>query len=241
MKLQTKLKNWGGIIVDCVTDEDAGDIDLAIFYHDHGDEFLYVRTYSKEQYEYGYYLNRKDCWANFDPKLNGKEDAKNGFIIRPLLYKMPDTNASMNNEVFRILHNDNIGIQKWMDFGPQKYNDADSRLRCIFSRLKHTIDIHPDTMYDFRRYRDNIMTFIEMNDLGDEYIQMVDSITWTSRINGIDGVSGKKEGRNVLYGDGIYEVLYRGKTFDLEKLSISRLDYDEYGEYRFRLNTKQFA
>lgn len=241
MKLQTKLNNWGKTIVKVVTDEDIWDISLAIKYHDRGDEFLYVRTYSGEEYKYGYYLDRKDCFANFDPDLNGKEDVKHGFIRRPFLYKQPDQKSIMSNKVFWLLRNNYSGIQAHMDFGPQKYDNADSRLSYICDGIKRIIKEHPDTKYEFSRYKEQLMTFIKVNGLGEDCIQEVNDIPWNSRIDGVDGIAGKKKSSNILYGDGVKEVLYRGKRFDIKKLTYSVIDYDEFGFETYALNTKQLV
>lgn len=46
MKMQETLHNWGGLTLNVITDEEIKDICLAIKYNDHGDDFLYIRTYS---------------------------------------------------------------------------------------------------------------------------------------------------------------------------------------------------
>lgn len=51
------LKNWRSNDVIVELDESIDDIELAMKYEDHGDEFLLVRT-NGVYYEYGWFLNR---------------------------------------------------------------------------------------------------------------------------------------------------------------------------------------
>lgn len=148
MKMQETLENYRGMTFNAITDEELKDICLAIKYEDHGDEFLYIRTYSGEQYEYGYWFGRRDCWEDFDPARNeGESDSV--FIRRPILFK--------NKE------------------------------------------------------------------------------------RGFDGIAGKMESDNLLFGDRVISVLYRGKDFDIKKLTYSIHSEDDWGFVTYVLNTKQFA
>ena len=79
-----------------------------------------------------------------------------------------------------------------------------------------------------------------LSDLEDK-INMLDTIKWDSSIDGFDGIAGKREGYNILYGDTAISVLYRGNDFDIKKLTYSIDHEDEWGSYTYKLNTKQFA
>lgn len=245
MKLQTKLKNWSEAVLKVVTDEELKDIDLVIKYHDHGDEFLYVRTYSGEEYKYGYWLDRNNCWADFDPDLNGKEDLKHGFIRRPYLNKKPDHRSELSNKIFFTIHDKYTGIVRedtWFERA-REITDPAGTLDYVLSEIKAVLETNTDVMYDFNNnsYKRDIMYYIEKHDLGEEYIKKVEEIPWSSKIDGIDGIAGKRKADNYLYGDGVREVLYRGRDFDIDKLSYSHGDIDDWGYVTYVLNTKQFA
>lgn len=240
MKLRTSLNNWGKVIVDATTDEEIGDINLAIKYNDHGDDFLYVRTYSGEEYEYGYWFNRR-YYPDYDADKNHGE-SDDIFIKRPILFRHPDETSEFSNEVFSILHSDYCGIQKHMDFGPQKYDDAERRIEAVLYRISSlTEDKYNHTMYDFTSYKKEIETFITINELGKEYLDWLNCIEWTSRINGFDGIAGKMASSNIIVCDMICSVLYRGKNMNIKKLRYSRERDDEWGFVRRIYNTKQLA
>ena len=242
MKMQDVLENWGGITLNVVTDEDIQDINLAIKYHDHGDEFLYVRTNSGEEYEYGYWLNRKNCFSDFDINKNSGESDRL-FLKRPILFSVPDKHSEVSNSIFREIHSN--GLQEWMDFGPRKYDSDIARLR--FERVIKRIKIYLSNantqgiMYHQDDTKKYLLTFIELNGLGEEYVKQVNEVKWNSRINGFDGIAGKREGDNILLGDGICDIYYRGKEFDVNKVSYSIAASDEYGFNTYVMNTKQLA
>ena len=239
MKLQDSLVNWGGIVCNVVTDEEIGDIKLAIKYEDHGDEFLYVKTYSGEEYEYGYYLNRYG-YSDFDPaRNNGEPDEE--FIRRPILFKIPDKRSSLSNDIFQKLRSSFCGIQEHMDFGPQKYNDAEWRIEKLLTYIEELLSKNNDTMYHFEDYRKDIVSFIEINDLDKKWIKKVNSIAWNSRVNGFDGIAGKKKSYGYLTGDCAIKVLYKGRDFDITKLTYRTMGYDECGCSTYGLNPNQFA
>ena len=204
MKLYDSLHNYGRIIVEVVTDEDVKDISLAIKYNDHGDEFLYIRTYSGEEYKYGYWLNRP-----------GGEYVS--FLKKPTLYKRVDKRCGFSNDVFCTLHDDDHGIRTWMGIGAAgKFDNAQWRFDYVMWRVKDLIETEGN-------------------------LEKVESITWDSRINGFDGVAGKRAANNYLYGDRVTEVLYRGRAFDVKKLNYSVANTDEWGCNTYMLNTKQLV
>lgn len=230
MKMHECLHNYGRIIVEAVTDEELKDISLAIKYNDHGDEFLYVRTYSGEEYQYGYWLNRP----------LGKYG---NYIRRPVLFKSVDERCTISNEVFRILHDDDQGIQTWMGIGSAgKFNNAQQRFDTVMMRIAFCMEDHKYVMYDFNHYREDIVYFLKLNDIStEENLKKVEAITWDSRIGSVDGIAGKKKANNYLYGDKVTDVLYRGREFDVKKLKYSVASRDEFGCNTYVLNTKQLA
>lgn len=244
MKIQDTLHNWGGITCEVITDEDVKDIQLMIKYHDHGDEFLYVRTYSGEEYEYGYYFDRINCLADFDRnKNNGESD--NWFIKRPILFKEPDTRSTLSNEICWAVDDERLGIKNRMGFGvlTDEISDDNAKTRFEFTlmRIKALLERYSNRRYDKNELKDDLLTFIEVHNLGDDCVSEVNKIKWDSKVNGFDGIAGKKESSNYLHGDGVIEVLYKGKEFDIKKLRYKRGHRDQFGCTTYIFNTKQFA
>ena len=242
MKINETLNYWNKEIMEVVTDEELKDIDLAIKYHDHGDEFLYIRTYSKEQYVYGYWFDRPGL-SEFDiTKNNGESDSSH--IRRPILYKKPDVRSEMSNEVYWATRSDCIGIMDHTMCGPVIAGEsAIRRLYNSLDEVKRIITKHPDTMYHLENYKKDFVQFIICNfpESTDKYIKDLDEIKWTSRVNGFDGIAGKRNADNDIYGDGIREILYRGRSFDINKVTYNVSHRDEFGSNTYHLNTNQFA
>lgn len=242
MKLRETLKNYGGFAVDVTTDEEIGDILVAIKYHDHGDEFLYIKTYSGEEYEYGYYLNRRDCWEDFDiTKNSGESDVS--FIRRPIM------NVDMNerkrvdasNKVFRDINDDNYGMIDWMSFMypscVQKRNNAAYILNKLIEDIESVIK--SNVLYNFMKYKDIAIAFAKLNELGEDAFEKIESVKWSNNED-VVGIAGKQKGHDRLYGDGLISVLYRGRSFDINKVTYKRYCDDEWGCTTYSLSTKQF-
>lgn len=239
MKLRETLHNWGNIDVDVTTDEEIGDILVAIKYIDHGDEFLYVKTYSGEEYEYGYYLNRRDCFDDFDiTKNSGESDER--FIRRPIMFANMDSDecTEASDDVYRRVHGGQFGFMDWSDFMPKERYHAEVIFKMFLNTVKEIID--KGVYYNFEKYKELALEFIKVNELGQEAIDKLEEIKWNSKINGFDGIAGKREGHQQLYGDSVISVLYRGKNFDLDKITYKIASYDEWGSYTYTLSTKQF-
>lgn len=232
MKMQETLHNWGGLTLNVITDEEIKDICLAIKYEDHGDEFLYIRTYSGEEYEYGYWLGRRDCWEDFDPaKNNGESD--DTFIRRPILFKKPN-DYSISNETLWYLD------RVFGDEFSYKFREQTSvgEMNAVLERIQNIIDEYPNTIYNIESSKNKLLRIIKKSGLEEN---ILDKIKWNSRTDGFDGIAGKRKGYNILYGDTAISVLYRGKDFDIMKLTYSIDHEDEWGSYTYKLNTKQFA
>ena len=232
MKMQETLHNYGGITLNAITDEELKDICLAIKYEDHGDEFLYIRTYSGEQYEYGYWLSRRDCWTDFDLARNeGESDSV--FIRRPIMFKKPN-NYSISNETIWYLKR---------VFGEEFSYEAREKtsveeINAVLACIQNIIDEYPNTIYDIESSKNRLLRIIEKSGLN---AKVLDKVKWNSKTNGFDGIAGKMEANNFLYGDTAISVLYRGKDFDIKKLTYSIHNEDEWGCLTYVLNTKQFA
>lgn len=245
MKLQQDLKQWGGLNLNAVTDEDIGDISLAIIYNDHGDDFLYIRTYSGEEYEYGYWLNRKNFWGSFDPAKNDGQSDK-WFIKRPILYRMPDENAHYSNEACWIISR-NLEKKEGM-FGFKTIKKLESKAlaeRSIEWAIKELKVLLADAdekniYYSMKGHSaiNNLVYFATVNELDQVYFDKIKEVNIDSSINGYDGIAGKRTADNFIFCDHIRQVFYRGKNFDVEKLCISHDSTDEWGCETIRFNTK---
>lgn len=238
MKLRETLKDYRGVLVDVTTDEEIGDILVAIKYHDHGDEFLYVKTYSGEEYEYGYYLNRCDCCYNFDiTKNSGESDGI--FIRRPIMFydMTPRKVVDASNNVFRIVHDDCHGMTNWMTtLTVEKRSNAE----CILNTFIRTVEnvIESKVYYNFEHHKELVKEFVILNGLGEEALDRIEKIKWT--IEGLAGIAGKQKGMACrLYMDGIISVLYRGKRFD-DKIHLKHEGWDYWGYDRYSLSLRQF-
>ena len=75
------LKNWRSNDVIVELDESIDDIELAMKYEDHGDEFLLVRT-NGVYYEYGWFLNRPGYpdYGSYEFK-HSKRFVKKPFVV----------------------------------------------------------------------------------------------------------------------------------------------------------------
>lgn len=238
MKLRDTLRNYGGFKVDITTDEEIGDILVAIKYHDHGDEFLFVKTYSGEMYEYGYYLDRINCMYEFDITKNSGESEGN-FIRRPIMRVDMDTRRRVDasNKVFKCVYNDTYGMIEWAGYKVEKRNSANYIFNNLIDNVKEVID--SNVLYDFRRHRDTAIEFAKLNELGEDSLRRIGEIKWNNN-DDVVGIAGKRNGSSILYGDGLISVLYRGRNFDINKVTYKRHHTDEWGCQTYSLSTRQF-
>lgn len=240
MKLQQDLRCWGGLNLNAVTDEDMGDISLAIKYVDHGDNFLYIRTYSGDEYQYGYWLDRMDFGGDFDPeKNNGQSDR--WFIKRPILYRIPDKNSYYSNQACFIANRLEI---KGKTYKPNKLA-AGHLLDYAIDDLKALLmEADKKNIYYSMKGHSCINTFRQyaiINELEQEYFDKINEVSIDTSIRGYDGLAGKREAHHMIYCDEIEQVIYRGRSFDTEKLKISWDNTDDWGCDTIRFNTKSLV
>ena len=86
MKITIDLKNRNGIIVRATTDEKLYEIEKAIAYNYHGDEFLVVKTKDGHAYRYGFF-----CGLPSYPQYHELANNPCKFITAPKLYKSWDS------------------------------------------------------------------------------------------------------------------------------------------------------
>lgn len=244
MKLQETLKSWGGLTLSAITDEDMKDICLAIKYHDHGDEFLFVRTYSGERYTYGYWLDRVTCVSDFSEETNdGRSDR--WFLKRPILFRKPDHRCNITNKACFAIGDERMGIHNEYSSMRKCENEKDAlrRFNYALNALKGVMTIADigNIYYRFEHYVDDIVTFAAINNIDKDYVNEATKGKWNSSVNGFDGLAGKKEAGKIIYADGISCVLYRGREFNVRKLRKRTCHYDEWGERTISVNTDQLA
>lgn len=227
------LKNWRSVDVLVELDESIDDIELAIKYEDHGDDFLIIKT--KDQlFEYGWYLNRLGY-----PDYGSEElERSKRFVNKPTLYYEFDKRSSLSNEIFRYVHE---YITDWHGHTKQ-YSKSMAQLRFDWY-IEFMDDVsHRGVTYDHsKKDRDILMDFLEKNDIKtDENLAKLDSVKFSSKINGADGIAGKIEfSRSILHGDYIDFIYHKGEFVNLDDVKI-KTDLDDDWHDVFDLDLTQF-
>ena len=74
----------------------------------------------------------------------------------------------------------------------------------------------------------------------EENIVKLENVKWDSKINGSDGIAGKRLYKcDNLRGDSIKFIYYKGKERDLSKVRM-KWDSDDWGTEVFSLSLNQF-
>ena len=231
------LGNWGGIRLNAKIDEELKDIILAIQYNDHGDDFLLIRT-KKNTYEYGWWLNRKHE-PEYDDLYNGKCDWEGRFVRRPELFHKFDYRCRLSNEIYRKFY-DNFEKDYFRNKNLNNNADMAQRKFDRFIRYMEQIE-HRGVIYHADDYKQELMIYLVQHNISTkENIAKLDKVKWNSRINGSDGIAGKRLYEcDRLYGDSIKFIYYKGKEMDVSKVK-KKFDTDEWGAETFSLSFKQF-
>lgn len=231
------LGNWGGIRLNANIDEELKDVNLAIQYNDHGDDFLLIRT-KENTYEYGWWLNRKNE-PEYDDLYNGKYDWKNRFVRRPELFHKVDDKCRLSNEIYRKFDDD---FKKDYFWNKNLNDNADMAQRKFdrFIRYMEQIE-HRGVIYHADDYEQKLMRYLEQHNISmKENNDKLKKVKWNNRINGSDGIAGKKlYDDERLYGDSIKFIYYKGKEMDVSKVK-KKFVIDEWGVETFGLSLKQF-
>lgn len=229
MKIERTLAAWSHIIMKVVTDEDIEDMEWAVVAGDHGDQYLYVKTKDKKLYKYGCFANLK--YTTFPiPYL----------MTQPKLFKELKTKTS---EVYWLVHR-----QLYEDDYRSSFRREDIRKCYSKETAQRTFDgfieqlnsIHDtcNEMYDDNDHKDDAMKFLIKNEIDtEENIEKLNSAYWDSRIDGVDGIAGKRDisGCNCIYFEHLGDVYVVNKE-DLE--IVNDYDPDEYGCTGYYLNVE---
>lgn len=195
MKITIDLKQYNGIIVRATTDEKLYEIEKAIVYNDHGDEFLVVKTKDGHVYRYGFFCGRPGY-----PQYHELANNPCKFITVPKLYKFFDHHYQKSNE-FSFWWGDNIEITA---FKPHNYS-PESANRVFNAALDHLEELYKSGIYyDKNLYKSDLYRFLtKYNIETEENRKRIDAAHWDSRINGVDGEAGKEEftGRAIYFDE----------------------------------------
>lgn len=238
-----KLNCWKDIVVRAEIEEDPNDIHIAISYHDHGDDFLFIQTKDGKRVEYGFYCNREDETDYEDLKPVG--DPKNRFVRNPSMFcKDMDEHATVSNELYFDL--DRVLYEKSNSYFGKKlrryYSKNSARLgfEDILSAFEKAFET--GSFYDYSDKKEIVMEFLERNEIDTpENLELLKNAHMSSKVNGIDGIAGKRlYDYDYLVGDGINFVLIDDNEVDVKDLAWSEDDTDEWGYSTKYLPLDQF-
>lgn len=236
MKLQETLKNWDGIVVNAVTDEDICDIIAAVKYNDHGDEFLVVKT-NNGIYKYGWFLNRRG-YPDYDD-LDKIHAEIFGFITKPVLRKKLDYRSETSNTIYWYCQNEFKDDHLNIGWTRKEANKEEARRK--ITRFKQLMEgwMNGDTILHEEDYRGHLLQYMVVNDiLEQEDMELLDSIQLAS-FDDYDGTAGKVKCGDIIIGDDIEYVLVRGHK--LERYTCGRTrQRDVFGFDSFKLSLGQF-
>lgn len=209
------LRNYGGIVVKSSIDEKAEDVNLAILYQDHGDDFLVIRT-GKKIYKYGWFVNRYGYpdYSDLDKEWN-----KDKFVRNPRLFYEADERCCLSNEML-FWFEDQLEPEYrdgsfWSSRRVRKesYEQVVWRLKYIKEKMKTYADRGITYNADYKK--EKLLRYLKANDaMTEETMNIVNSIKWDSRIDGFDGIAGKEETGNLIFGDSIKFIIYNGQKID---------------------------
>lgn len=230
------LGNWGGIRLKAEIDEKLEDIDLVIKYNDHGDEFLVVRS-NGNYYEYGWWLNRK-FQPEYDEVINSQGNC--GFVRKPKLFHKFDNRCEFSNEIYWEFNRCFEDSYKYIK-GYKQHSTEDAQRRFDrFIEYMHREVESADIVYDNNDYKEKLVRYLEKHDISiEENIDKIEQVKWDNRINGADGIAGKKECDSYIYGDKIEFIFYKGKPLSWRKTK-RRYRTDDFGFSTFSMSLDQF-
>lgn len=218
-KYDSILNYWGGYVFKTNIDIPDEDIVVAVKYMDHGDDFIAVKTKDEEIYEYGFWGNRDRFYGTYliDPILN---------------YEKEDEHASLSNAIcFRAMEASEGG---WTE-NLKKIVDVWSFNHYI-SDLKRIFDKYEGVYRSKEKYKNDLIRRLkEINLYTEENIEKVNSLPWTCKVDGVDGIAGKLNGCSIIHADRIDWVYINGEKVE-ENLKINVSYEDEYCVEIYSLN-----
>ena len=244
---ETILRDWGGVNVIANIDEKLEDIEIAVKYSDHGDDFLFVKTKDGKAYEYGWYIGRRDnvfC-PDYDELIKSPNDYN--FIRKPKLFCAYDKRRVLSNEIFwyveRHFVEDRTGF--WSYRCPYEYDDAYIAQRKLDNYIEFMREVYGRKVtYHKEDDKRKVEYYLEKTGiLTQENLDKLNSVKFSSGENGIDGSAGKKKRYvdKVLEGDRVEFVWCNGE-FRKPSSKQRQIRYYRDREYaeRFKLYLNQF-
>lgn len=237
-----KMNAWENIVLAAGVDEKPDDIHIAILYHDHGDDFLFIQTKDGHQYKYGFWCNLKHH-KNYEDLLPVDEDPEKEFIRNPfLVVNRLDDNAEVSNKLFRALGKALDGPRHSYDF--DYVTDVPSEAQWRFEWALDAFDEawNSNVFYDYSSKKAWIQDFLKRNNIDTpENLQRLDNAHLSSKVDGIDGVAGKKAvDETCLSGDRVKFVIVDGQD-RIKDLVYTESDWDEWGFPTRYLPLDQFS
>lgn len=217
MKIERTLNAWKGIVVKVVTDEDVEDMEWAAVLEDHGDEYLIVKTKDKKLYKYG-------CFAN----LKNAEYTLKNLVKKPEMYGNIDSHKTSNEIYFLVDRN----LYDFRCFRVKKCYSKDAAQRQFdrFIELLNNIHDSSDDIYDSSSHIGEVIRFLTENGIDtEENIEKVNTAHWDSKINGINGIAGKKDisGSQKIYFESM------GDVYVVDEDDLETVDADNEDEWGF--------
>lgn len=223
------LTNWGGYNVKPNVEETDDEIKLMVLYEDHGDEFIIIRTKEGDTYEYGYYLNRPNGYW--------------GFVREPKLFTAVDKWSALANRTFAYLEEE-LFVEEfkciWFPTKKPRICSKKYAQRIFDNIIKYfdeiyTLKIHYEEPY----HKGQVLKFLKDNEIDTpDNLKKYENIKWTSKIDGIDGVAGKRLYTNSRINcDRIIKLWHNG---GYRKLPSMKESEDDYGCTRVSLNLRQY-
>ena len=238
------LNNYGGIRVKADIDEKPEDIIAAIFYNDHGDDYLLIKT-KEYAVKYGWFCNRP-----LAPDYDQLDVFDGYFIKRPKLNGIYDRYCHPSNQLISRLEEhikDRIGIgtmtQKCYSKSlAQLYFDS------YINYAKTTFEAGAIYHLSEYPYIETIERYLKENDIyTEDNLKKVTDCKKYFRIDAVDGSAGKILSNYAILGDNIYWIYYKNqfinKKYKKHGITVKSCEeHTEWGDFdQFTIALEQFV
>lgn len=240
-----KLNCWDGIVVVANVEEDPKEIHIAALYEDHGDEFLFIETKDGQQFEYGFWCNRKYAYSYEDLIRNGAPSWAN-YVRLPDMFcdHVGDREvSSLSNDLYS--ETERYFKENRMSSGYNKKYYSAEVAQLAFEQVINAFEkaYSRNVRYDYSDKRKNIEGFLQDNNIATPAnLYILDNAHLSSKRDGIDGVAAKRAcDCESLCGDILRFIIVDGDEIDIHSVLWDRDDdYDEWGESSKIMRLDQF-
>ena len=219
------------IIFDPQVEEEKENIDIAICYEDHGDDYIFVKTKTGERYIYGWFCNLPG-WPNCND-LNRTDIFDRWFVRKPVVFKKDDR-CTVSNKIYFEIQNLVYKKTSW-GISNQIKVEFDHKTAqwhydyfCRWTKEQNELG----TQYHLDSKKDELLKYLEANEIAtEENLQKLNSIPFSSRVNGLDGIAGKIDAkeRGRVFCDRINYVFKDGNFIAKKKVKTKLVRYDDFG------------